>query len=102
MHLQQQVTRQFLSPRSRLFMLAAALLFLLTQTVVLQHTHDGDLQRHGDCQICLKAGSKHDLAVAGGIAERVPVATHPYLVTVVNTVDRDVPLQKSRAPPRLA
>jgi hypothetical protein len=102
MHLQQQVTRQFLSPRSRLFMLAAALLFLLSQAVVLQHTHDGDLQRHADCQICLKAGSKHDLAVVGGIAEPAPVAMYSYLAAVVNTVDRDVPLQKSRAPPRLA
>ena len=83
-------------------LLAAALVFLLTQTIDLQHSHDGDLSLHPDCQICLKLGSFNDISLAK------PQLPEPTVFIVGENADvqsllfRAVPSPQSRAPPAIS
>lgn len=40
--------------------LLLVLMLLGSQSVILQHNHDGDLSRHADCSVCIKQGSDSD------------------------------------------
>jgi len=96
-----QMTSLFGHKRSRVLILVASLVYLLSQTVDLQHTHEGDLNLHADCQICLKLGSQGDATV-------VDVATPPSGSggDVFDSALQEPALQSvlkpnSRAPPHL-
>lgn len=69
-----QLVRLFNARYSRLLVLTAALVYLLSQTADLQHTHDGRLNLQSDCHICLKLGSSDDAAL---LTVLLPVVTAP-------------------------
>ena len=75
------------------------LLVLFAQSTSLIHTHDGDLQRHHDCEVCIKFGSDDEaFTVAGAVSPERPAAG-----PVVESGDQFIPLSflapRSRAPP---
>jgi hypothetical protein len=94
--------RLFNSGHHRLLMLAAALVYVLSQTVDLQHSHDGDLSLQSDCFICLKLGSQHN-AVA--TPELVPVIASGFVsftFPLVETTSGALFHTRARAPPQTA
>ncbi|MCB1672459.1 MAG: hypothetical protein R3F41_08200 [Gammaproteobacteria bacterium] len=97
-----QLTSVLLSQRNRLLLLAAALVFVLTQTIIQQHSHEGDLSLHPDCQICLKLGSQNNPTVAKFSVPDLPVSTVRFQVIVPDLPFIAVPAPRSRAPPHAA
>ena len=95
-----QVTRLYKSNRNRLLIVVAALLFVFTQTLDLQHTHDGDLNLQVDCQVCLKLGSQNDVAIAKSEDPQTTVAVVYFQSNVLNSVFETVRTYSPRAPPR--
>jgi hypothetical protein len=89
----------FKSHRSRLLMLAAAVIYLLSQSIDLQHTHDGDLNLHADCQICMKLGSQNDVAVAASALPQVEAADNEFRTTLPDLTVASIKGHNSRAPP---
>ena len=81
-----QVTRLFNSKRNRLLILIAACVFVFTQTIDLQHSHDGDLSLQADCQICLKLGSQTDIAIAKSEAPQVALAVVHFQSNVLDSL----------------
>ncbi len=94
-----QLTSVFLSERNRILLLAAALVFLLTQTLILQHSHNGDLSLHPDCQICLKLGSQNNVTIAKSSVPDFRAAVIRYRFSVPVLPFNAVPAPRSRAPP---
>ncbi|MEZ5492833.1 MAG: hypothetical protein R3F50_21355 [Gammaproteobacteria bacterium] len=90
------------SRRNRSWLLVAALVFLLVQTITLQHTHEGDLSLHPDCQICLKLGTQNDVAVADSVLLTVTVARYWLQFELPQRVFGVLPSPRSRAPPSLS
>ncbi len=94
------LVRIFKSQRSRLLMLAAAVIYLLAQSIDLQHTHDGDLNLHADCQICMKLGSQNDVALAASDLPQVDAADDEFFAILPQLTGSSVNGQNARAPPR--
>ena len=94
------LTRLLSSNRNRLTLLAAAFVFVLVQTITLQHSHDGDLSIHVDCQICLKLGSQDDVTVLQSAASEADLLTSIPKVFVPNPNALVAPRPRSRAPPQ--
>lgn len=75
------------------------LLFLFAQSTSLLHSHAGDLKRHVDCELCLKAGSGDDAPVVSrAIAELSATTTPPLQLPALATSFQSV-TAKSRSPP---
>ncbi|MEX2131476.1 MAG: hypothetical protein WD772_08305 [Pseudohongiellaceae bacterium] len=79
--------------------LLAVFALALSQTIALQHSHDGDLNLRYDCHVCLKLGSADD-----GISATVIKFTASSLILVfhvepVQLPERELPLRSARAPP---
>jgi len=87
------------SRRSRLLLFAAAVIYLLSQTIVLQHTHDGDLNLHADCQICMKLGSQNDVALATSSLPQVDLVETEFLTLLPDLTPASIKAPNSRAPP---
>lgn len=81
-------------------MLAAALVFVVSQTIDLQHHHDGDLSLEVDCQICLKLNSQNDSTLAKSNSLQVAHATIYFLTTVPDLFIRSNATHRPRGPPR--
>lgn len=84
---------------SKYLVLAFALFFLAVQGLTLVHSHSGDLNKHVDCNLCLKIGSGHDILPTSTINLAIPTLGRrfdPVFETAI--VVAHVPAN-SRAPP---
>ena len=94
-----QMTSLIRHRRSRVLMLVAALVYLLSQTIDLQHTHDGDLNLHADCQICLKLTSQSDASIVQVAAPPLESGSIGLDSTLQEPTIQSVLKPNSRAPP---
>jgi hypothetical protein len=86
---------------SKYLLLVFALFFLAVQSITLVHSHGGDLDKHVDCNLCLKIGSSHDALPSSAINLVIPTLRHRYApVHETATVIAQVPAN-SRAPPSI-
>ena len=95
-----QVTRLFNSFRNRLLILLAAGVFVFTQTIDLQHSHEGDLKLQADCQVCLKLGSQNDVVIATPGDLLVALAAAHFQLNIPDSLSRTVRSYSPRGPPR--
>ena len=93
------MTSLFNSSRSRLLIAVAALVYLLSQSLDLLHSHDGDLNLQADCQICLKLGSQSDAAIAQVAIVPLQTGHSEYQAFLPGPSVRPVLKSHSRAPP---
>lgn len=91
----------FTSNRNRLLVLAAALVYLLSQTADLQHSHNGDLNLQSDCQICLKLGTQNDATLAQVNVPDVSFDETVYQTILPRLVVQSLLAPRTRAPPVL-
>ena len=95
-----QVTRFFNSNRNRLVILVAACVFVFTQTIDLQHSHQGDLKLQADCEVCLKLGSQNDVTIAKSEAPQAAFAVVSFQSNELASFARTDHSFDPRGPPR--
>lgn len=84
---------------SKYLVLFFALFFLAIQSSTLLHSHNGDLNKHIDCTLCLKIGSSHDALPSSTVNLVIPTLSHRFdPVSDTAIVVAQVPA-KSRSPP---
>ncbi|MDA1372579.1 MAG: hypothetical protein O2971_17715 [Proteobacteria bacterium] len=77
------------------------LLLLFIQGVDLIHSHNGDLQRQIDCDICLKIDSGSDAAAVSSSVLALNLSGQVYLEAFSALPFLAIPSANSRAPPRV-
>lgn len=80
--------------------LLAVCALLLSQTIALQHSHDGDLNLRYDCHVCLKLGSAGDAIPVTVIDFTATSQVLVFHVVPVQMPQRELPLRSARAPPQ--
>ena len=75
------------------------LLMLLAQSSSLTHAHDGDLERHSDCETCLKFGADDEAAVTADTALPWRPAAGPALESGRDFTPLPLLAPRSRSPP---
>ena len=97
-----QPAELFTRGANKYLVLAFALFFLAVQSLTLVHSHNGDLNKHVDCTLCLKIGSGHDILPTSTVDLVIPTLSHrfdPVFETAI--VVARVPA-RSRSPPAIA
>jgi hypothetical protein len=93
------LVRLLRSRRCHLLVLTAGLVYLLTQSAGLQHTHDGRLDLQSDCHICLKLGTADDGIPVAYAVQAIDATAQSYPAPALNLVFLSAPTARSRAPP---
>ena len=87
-------------PLKGVLALSFLLVFLLSQSFLLLHTHGGDLNKHFDCAICVNLGSGDDApTLTVYLPDVLPTQQH-YLELATPTVHSWPISAKSRSPPQ--
>ena len=95
--------REFLKRgASKYLVLAFALFFLAIQSSTLVHSHGGDLNKHIDCNLCLKIGSGHDVLPTSTINLVIPTQSRRFDPVDETAIVVAHVTAKSRSPPSIA
>lgn len=87
-------------PLKGLLALSFLLIFLLSQSFLLLHTHGGDLNKHFDCAICVNLGSGDDAPTLTVYLPDVLPTQQQYLESTTPSVHSWPISAKSRSPPQ--
>ncbi len=87
-------------PLKGVLALSFLLVFLLSQSFLLLHTHAGDLNKHIDCAVCVNLGSGDDAPTLTVYRPDILPARHQYLELAAPPVPSLAISAKSRSPPQ--
>lgn len=82
--------------------LIAVLALVLSQGMALAHTHDGDLNRQFDCELCLKLSAGDDANIAAASALELDTKTLRPSSLLLRIIDLSLPNPSARAPPQIS
>ena len=96
-----QFNKEKQTDRVRSVALSGLLCFLLVfvQGAGLAHTHEGDLQKQFDCEICLKANSNEDVIASNNQSLALEIRTTPLSEYAERIHSAAAISANSRAPP---
>ncbi len=80
--------------------LSFLLVFLLSQSFLLLHTHAGDLNKHIDCAVCLNLGSGDDAPTLTVYRPEILLTQQQYLELATPSAHSWPISAKSRSPPQ--
>ena len=86
-------------PGRRGIFLLAALALVVSQTLALEHTHNGDLQLRFDCQLCVKLSSADDAIPVSLVVVELERQNPDYVEPFHAVIVAAQPSPVARAPP---
>lgn len=87
-------------PLKGVLALSFLLVFLLSQSFLLLHTHAGDLNKHIDCAVCLNLGSGDDAPTLTVYRPEILPTQQQYLELATPSAHSWPISAKSRSPPQ--
>lgn len=94
--------REFLTRGANKYLvLFFVLFFLAMQGNTLLHSHNGGLNKHVDCTLCLKIGSGHDVLPTTTVNLFIPTLSHRYEPVHETAIVVAQVAAKSRSPPAI-
>ena len=93
------IRKQMRALKSLPLMTVLSVFLLFAQAVEHSHSHDADLQAQFDCEICLKAGSLDDAAVAKAPSLNQQPNIQSYVALIESHCFVEIIRATARAPP---